>query len=74
MENEIIYFLFSQRSYDNEKKIAEKLNSTFKINKVLSDGKWKEFTHKTTNPSDIQSIISDATIVATLKKSDIKII
>lgn len=72
--NDYIYFLFSQRSYNNEKKIAEKRNIIFKPNKVLHDGKWKEFTHKTTNPSSIQEIISDAIIIAKLKENDIKII
>lgn len=69
-----VYFLFSQRVYNYEKDIAEKRNVIFKPNKVLHDGKWKEFTHKTKTPSKIQELISDAIIIAKVKETDIKII
>lgn len=69
-----IYFLFSKKAYEDEKKIFDKLNKIYKPKKVLFNGRWVEFTHKTSNPSELQNLISDSILVAKIKESEVKIL
>lgn len=71
---EYVFFLYSQSAFEKEKKIAEALSTIHKPQKVLSEGKWKIFTHKTKDVNQVLSLFSDAIIIAKLKKDDMKII
>lgn len=73
MENDITVFLYSQKTVDHETEINKKLNKIYTPMKVLHEGKWKPFTHRTKTPDIVQNSITDARIVARIKDSEIKI-
>lgn len=56
------YFLFSQSQYQLRQETEEKLGKTYIPGRVLSRGRWRDFTEISTTPSNNK--FADAKIVA----------